>query len=189
MARRCVQAKDGRHIADGDVASMRWRSTTPGASFRDWAMASVSRCPTPTSPAGASCRKIPSPASAWKRSASATTESFRATSRPCSRGGAHPSGQQPGTRSGCALCRLCRALTSRPGRDSRVGGRTVAQPARTPSGSCIVRQCTLPFCQISSRAATGMISRPGCAAAMTRAAAASASPPYAGISTASLTIR
>ena len=46
-----------------------------------------------------------------------------------------------------------------------------------PAGTCIVRQCTLPFCQISGRASIGTTVRPGCAAAMISAAGASAGSP------------
>lgn len=49
--------------------------------------------------------------------------------------------------------------------------------ARTPTGNCIVRQCTLPFCQISARASTFTTSRPGCACAITCAATSSAASP------------
>ena len=49
--------------------------------------------------------------------------------------------------------------------------------ASRPSGSCMVTQCRLPFCQISGRQFTGTISRPGKASASTWAAAPSAASP------------
>src|SRR5688572_27399436 len=46
-----------------------------------------------------------------------------------------------------------------------------------PSGSCIVMQCRLPFCQINGRQGTATISRSGKAFSSTAAAAASAASP------------
>ncbi len=38
---------------------------------------------------------------------------------------------------------------------------TFSQAFNSPSGSCMVMQCRLPFCQISERQGTCTISRPG----------------------------
>ena len=47
----------------------------------------------------------------------------------------------------------------------------------SPSGSCMVMQCRLPFCQINGRQGTGTIARPGKASDITSCARASATSP------------
>ncbi len=61
--------------------------------------------------------------------------------------------------------------------ERRAGPGVIPQAFSSPSGSCMVMQCRLPFCQISERQGTCTISRPGWAWASTSRARSSAGSP------------
>ena len=61
--------------------------------------------------------------------------------------------------------------------ERRAGPGVIHQAFSSPSGSCMVMQCRLPFCQISERQGTCTISRPGWAWASTSRARSSAGSP------------